>query len=124
MHLREQESEGVASLLRVKAGGVSSDRSVDALISRPIVVLPDSDHLLIIPLPAPDQSRAMTDLDRQQVAVKEVVECSKPLGNRDIATNAVEHARTIDALPPPATAPGSACRDLAERPAVRVGPGA
>ena len=71
MHLREQRSEGVASLLRLDAGPVSSDCGVDALIGRLIVVHPDSDHVLIIRLPAPDQARAMTDLDRQQVTVKQ-----------------------------------------------------
>lgn len=76
---------------------VSPDRSVDALVRGHIVVFPYSDHLRPVGLPATHESSAMAELNRQEIGVEEVVKGGKPFRHRGVATNAVDHERTIDA---------------------------
>ncbi len=83
-------------LLGSNAVRISSDCGVDALVGGHIVVLPDSDYLLLVRLLAPDKSSAKTDLNWQEVVVEEVVEGGELLWHCDVATNAVEHRRTTD----------------------------
>lgn len=58
-------------LLGGDAVGISSDRGANPLVGGRVVVLPDGKYLLIVRLPAPYESSAMTDLNRQQVAIEE-----------------------------------------------------
>lgn len=83
-------------LLRSDTVRVSPNCSVYPLVGSHIVVLPDSNDLVIVCLPAPYKPSAMTDLNRQEVVGKEVVEGSKLFRHCDVTTNAVEHRRTID----------------------------
>lgn len=95
-------------LLGSNAVRISSDCGVDALVGGHIVVLPDSDYLLLVRLLAPDKSSAMTDLNWQEVVVEEVVEGGELLWHCDVATNAVEHRRTIDPRRAVGSWPGAA----------------
>jgi hypothetical protein len=89
--LREQLPERGAMLLRLGAIGVSSDRGVDALVGKLVVVLPDSYHLRVLGLPAPHKPSAMAELNWQEV----VVEDRKPFRHCGVTADAIEHPRTI-----------------------------
>lgn len=79
------------SLLSFRGVGVSADCRFDALVGGLVVVFPDRDDPAVLSFPSADQAGAVTELDWQEVAPKEIMKHRQVLPDGLIDTHPVDH---------------------------------